>query len=70
LLWTQVMPCGWVMLIEGAVMLMLVLALPPLIAAACVLRLLQKVHPPCRSSELWFLHCLALPPLTAVARVP
>jgi hypothetical protein len=36
------MPLGWVMLVEGAVMLMLVLALPPLTAAASVLRILQK----------------------------
>jgi hypothetical protein len=59
------------MLVGVALMLMLlVLALPPLTAAACVLRLLQDVRPPCRLGELWFLHCLARPPLTAAALVP
>ena len=53
-----------------AVMLMPVFALPPLTAAACVLRLLQDVRPPCRLGELWFCHCLARPPLTAAALVP
>ena len=49
LLWTRLMLCGWVvldggavMLDGGAVMLILVFTLPPLTAAACVLRLLQK----------------------------
>ena len=42
LLWALLMLCRWLMLDEGAVMLMLALALPPLTAAAFVLRLLQK----------------------------
>ena len=49
-------------------LMLLVLALPPLTAAACVLRLLQDVRPPCRLGDLWFFHCLARPPLTAVHR--
>ena len=65
------MPYGWLILVGVALMLMLlVLALPPLTAAACVLRLLQDVRPPCRLGELWFFHCLARPPLTAAALVP
>jgi hypothetical protein len=31
------MPYGWLLLVEGAVMLMLALALPPLTAATCKL---------------------------------
>ena len=64
------MPYGWLMLVGIALVLILVLALPPLTAAACVLRLLQKYLHHAALAKLWFLSCLARPPLAAVAHVP
>ena len=74
LLWTRLMLCGWVVLDGGAVMLdggavMLVLCLRTAPADCSGLRApsFEEVLPPCRLSDLWFLICLARPPLTAAS---